>query len=270
MFRAIRRYFRALGYLIVGKIDAARMELSTNPTVIQATYDNIILDKKKRIQQYKDAVAGMIAQEEKKKAELKRQTEEVEKLAKLREGAAAMARKVVERLGGDVEKVKQDAEYLKCQSAFKDFSSTLEEKESRITSLEEDITTLQEAVAGHKVQLETLLRDLEKVSQEKHEAVADVITAREEKELSDMIAGISEDRTSEELQELRDLREKAKANARISREMAGLDTKRSEEEFLQYAEQSAADTEFDALIGLTRETEAAPEEPEDRTRLPEQ
>jgi phage shock protein A len=160
---------------------------------------------------------------------------------------------------------------MKCQSAFKDFSSTLEEKEARINSLEEDITTLQEAVAGHKVQLETLLRDLEKVSQEKHEAVADVITAREEQELSDMIAGISQDRTSEELQELRDLREKAKASARVSREMAGLDTKRSEEEFLQYAEQSAADTEFDALIGLTRETEAPPtEEPEDRSRLPEQ
>ena len=70
MFSAIWRYFRAFGYLITGRIDAARMALSANPYVVQATYDNIIAEKRKRIQQYKEAVAGMIAQEEKKKAEL--------------------------------------------------------------------------------------------------------------------------------------------------------------------------------------------------------
>lgn len=269
MFRAIGRYFRALGYLITGRIDDARMALSSNPAVIRATFDNVIEEKKKRIHQYKDAVAGMIAQEEKKKADVKRLTEEVERLEKLKEGAAAMARKLVEKHGGDVEKVKQDAEYLKCQSAFQDFSSTLAEKEARIAELEGDIDTIQTSVKGHKVQLESLMRELEKVKQEKHATVADVITAKEEKELADMISGISKDRTSEELQELRDLREKAKAGARVSREMAGMDTQRSEEEFLQYAEASAADSEFDALIGLTKQAEAAPEEPADRTQLPE-
>ena len=269
MFRAIGRYFRALGYLVTGRIDAARMALSTNPAVIQATFDSVIEEKKKRIHQYKDAVASMIAQEEKKKAELTRLTGEVQRLEKLKAGAAAMARKLVDRLGGDIEKVKQDPEYLKCQAGFKDFSSTLVEKEARITELEGDIETIQSSVAGHKVQLMSLKRELEKVKQEKHETVADVITAKEEQELADMITGISKDRTSEELQELRDLRQKAKAGARVSREMAGLDTKRSEEEFLQYAEKSAADSEFDALIGLAKQSEAAPEEPADRTRLPE-
>jgi phage shock protein A len=272
MFRAIGRYFRAIGYFFTGRIDEARRELSMDPAVIHATFDDIIREKKKRIQQYKDAVAGMIAQEEKKKNELKRQSEEVERLSKLKEGAAVMARKVVERHGGDIEKVKQDPEYQKCQSAFKDFSSTLAEKEARIVELEADIKTIQESVAGHKVQLQGLLREIEKVKQEKDETVADMITAKEERELSDMITGISDDRTNEELQEMRDMREKAKAGARVSREMAGVDSQRSEEEFLQYAEQSVADTEFDALIGLAKETEAEAEaeEPADRTRLPEQ
>ena len=75
---------------------------------------------------------------------------------------------------------------------------------------------------------------------------------------------------NEELQEMRDMRDKAKAGARVSREMAGVDSQRSEAEFLQYAEQSVADSEFDALIGLAKETEADAEEPADRTRLPEQ
>jgi hypothetical protein len=39
---------------------------------------------------------------------------------------------------------------------------------------------------------------------------------------------------------------------------------------MQYAERSVADSEFDALIGLAKETETAAEEPADRTQLPEQ
>jgi chromosome segregation ATPase len=268
MFRAIGRYFRALGYLITGRIDAARRTLSENPNVVRATYDHVIEEKKSRIQQYKDAVAGMIAQEEKKSAELKRQSEEVARLQKLMEGAAAMARKVVERHNGNAEAVKTDPEYLKCQAAFKDFSSTLAEKEARCAELEEDIKTLQNSVNGHKTQLQSLLRDLERISQEKHETVADLITAREERELSDMIAGISEDRTSRELEELRDMRQKARAEARVSREMAGLDTRRQEEEFLQYAAKSQTDTEFDKLIGLAQE-EAKPKAEAEKPQIPE-
>jgi chromosome segregation ATPase len=243
--------------------------LSTNPDVVRATYDAVIKEKTDRIHQYKDAVAAMIAQAEKKKATLKRITEEVTKLQKLRDGAAAMARKVVERHQGNPEAVKSDPEYLKCQAAYKDFSSTLAEKEAHCQELEVDLTTIEQTVNGHKTQLQSLMRDLDTVKQEKHEAVADLITAREEKEIADMVSGISQDRTSEELQELREIRAEAKASARVSREMSGLDTKRSEEEFLDFATKSAADTEFDALIGLTQQAETPADETADRTRIPE-
>ena len=72
----------------------------------------------------------------------------------------------------------------------------------------------------------------------------------------------------EELRELRDLRQKASAGARVSRELAGLDTKRAEEEFLDYAQQSEANDEFDALIGLSgREADTGTSEGE--TKIPE-
>jgi hypothetical protein len=97
-----------------------------------------------------------------------------------------------------------------------------------------------------------------------------MITAKEEKELADMITGISMDRSSQELQEMRDLRARAKGVARVSRETAGMDVKRAEEEFLEYATASAVDNEFDALIGLTQEAAEDREEPKDKTRIPEQ
>ena len=270
MFRAIGRYFRALGYLLVGKVDRARQTLNVNPDVVRATFDNVILEKKKRIHQYKDAVGAMIAQEEKKKSQLKRITEEIQKLQKLRDGAAAMARKLVEKHNGDAESVKSDPQYAKCQAAFKDFSSTLAEKEDRVASLEGDLLELTKNIAGHKTQLESLLRELEKIKEEKHATVADLMTAKEEKEIAEMIVGISNDRTAEELQELRDVRDRAKATARVSREMAGTDVKRSEAEFLEYAEQTVADDEFDALIGLSQQTDSAESsESEGRTQIPE-
>lgn len=268
MFRAIGRYIRALGYLVTGRVDEARRAVSTDPAVVQATFDNIIQEKKKRIGDYKDAVGAMIAQEEKKKSSLQAITKEVEKLTKLRDGAAAMARKIVAKHNGDTEAVRSDPDYIKCQAAFKDFNSSLKEKESRALEIEEDIKNFETNIAGHKTQLTGLLREIEKLKHEKYETVAEIVTAKEEKEISDMLAGISKDRTSEELQELREIRDNAKATARISREVAGVDAQQSEQEFLDYASQTTSDSEFDALIGLTKETEAG-EEPDQRTRIPE-
>jgi hypothetical protein len=111
------------------------------------------------------------------------------------------------------------------------------------------------------------LRDLEKLRLEQADAVADVITAREEKDLADTLAGIAQDGTAEELQRMRQLRQEVKAEARISRELAGTDTRAQEADFLEFARKSELNTEFDVLIGLAKAaekpaaTEAAKEKP---------
>jgi GTPase len=102
-----------------------------------------------------------------------------------------------------------------------------------------------------------LQRDIEKLKSEAADAVADVITSKEETELADMINGISKDGMAKELQNLRDLRHEMRAEARISREMAGTDTKVQEAEFLEYARSNTATDEFDALLGMAEGTEGA-------------
>lgn len=57
---------------------------------------------------------------------------------------------------------------------------------------------------------------------EKHETVAHIITAKEEPELADSVYGISQDRRSEELPEMRDMRQKAKMGSSVSREILPL------------------------------------------------
>ncbi len=268
MFKAIGRYFRALGYLVTFRINKARETLDMNPGVMSATYDNVIEEKRKRLNQYKDAVSAMIAQEESKKEKLRNLSEEVNKLEKLKSGAAAKAKQLVDKYNGDVNAVKSDPEYIKCQAAFKDFSSTLAEKTQRISEIEEDLKAMVANVSGHKTQIQALMRELDKLKEEKHDAVADVLSAKEEKEIADMVTGISNDRTTEELRDLRELRAKASANARVSRELAGMDTKKAENEFLEYAQQTEADDEFDALIGLSKEKKSS-DAPVADSKIPE-
>lgn len=249
---------KAVGYYVTGNIDKARMALQTDPNVVRATYAEIVRDKSERIREYRRAVAGLVTQQEKKKHQIDTLTQESEKLESLKIGAMAKAKKRAEALkkaGKSVDEIHGDEEYIKCRTAYGDFSSTLVEKQARIEELEGDIGNYDEKIKGHKIQLQSLLRELDKLKTEADEAVADMVTAREEKEIADMLTGISEDGAAKELQDMRELRAKAKAEARIANELAGTDTRTQEAEFLEYARTSESSSEFDALIGLAEEVD---------------
>lgn len=275
MFRAIGRWIKAVGYLLTGQVDSARRVLDTNPHVIRAKYDEIVREKISRIQQYKQAVAGLIAQEEAKTAKVKQLSEEVANLERLKAGALAKAKQTVAKLqsvGKSKEAIHADENYKKCLAAYNDFSSTLAEKQERIEELENNVADYKKTIGEHKIQLQQLLREVEKVRSEAADTVAEVISAKQEKEIADTIAGIAEDGTAEELQSLRKMRQEVKAEARIAKEMAGADTKAQENEFLEYARTSESTSEFDSLIGLAETAESVDkpkESPSKDTTLPE-
>lgn len=261
MFGAIGRWIKAVGYLLTGQIDSARRVLDTNPHVVRAKYDSVIRDKVNQIHTYKQAVAGLIAQQENKIGKVKTLTEEVQKLERLKAGALAKAKQTVEKLtaaGKSKEEIHTDEDYKKCLAAFNDFSSTLKEKQDHILENERDIEGYRKTIGEHKVQLQQLLRDVDKIKAESADTVADIITAKQEKDIADMLSGIAKDGSAQELQSLRQLRQEIKAEARISKEMAGTDTMAQEAEFLDYARKSTANDDFDALIGLAGSAEAAP------------
>ena len=260
MFGAIGRWFKAVWYKLTGAMDQARRGLDTDPHVMRAKFDEIIKGKVNQIHTYKQAVATLIAQQEKKMAKVKSLTNEVQKLENLKAGALAMAKQAVAKLQGEGktnEVVHADPNYKKCLTAYNDFAATLTEKQDHIKDLEGDIGEYDGSIANHKINLQQLQRDIEKLKSEAADAVADVITSKEETELADMINGISKDGMGKELQNLRDLRHEMRAEARISREMAGTDTKVQEAEFLEYARSNTATDEFDALLGMAEETEGA-------------
>ena len=260
MFGAIGRWFKAVWYKITGQIDQARRGLDTDPHVMRAKFDDIIKGKVNQIHTYKQAVATLIAQQEKKMAKVKSLTEEVQKLENLKAGALAMAKQTVAKLQGEgktKEELHADGDYKKCLTAYNDFAATLTEKQDHIKDLENDIGEYDGSIANHKINLQQLQRDIEKLKSEAADAVADVITAKEERDLSDMLNGISKDGMAKELQDMRDLRHEMRAEARVSREMAGTDSKQQEAQFLEYARSNTASDEFDSLLGMAEGTEGA-------------
>lgn len=273
MFGAIGRWLKAMMYLMTGQVDSARRTLDTNPHVVRAKYDEIIREKTSRIHQYKQAVAQIIAQEQQKIAKVRTLTQDIGRLEKLKAGALAKAKQTTDKLkaaGKTAADIKADEDYKRCLAAFNDFSSTLAEKQSRVEELEADVANYRATITDHKVQLEGLRRDLDKIKSESAEAVADMITAKQEKEIADALSGIAQDGSTEELARLRDLREEVKAEVQISKELAGTDHKRQEEEFLDYARTTESASEFDALIGLAESADSASADASaEKTGLPE-
>jgi hypothetical protein len=256
MLRSILNYFRAFFYYITGRVDDARRALSSNPYVIEATYDKIVEEKRNNLDRYRTAIAKLISQEEKKRQTATKLSDEIQYHEKLIAGAAAKGKDLLPNLtrkyNGDTEQVKRDPEYIKCQTAFRDFSSTIMEKKKYAKEVEDDLGELSTKIGEHKANIQSLLRDLQKIQEEKHSTVAEVISAKEEKEIGDLLSGVSIERSSKELAELRDIRSQARATARISREMAGLTNKSTESDFLSYAEGGGHDTEFEKLVGFSQ------------------
>ena len=277
MANGITRFFKAIWYTLTGRAHEQADRLMENPEAVRGAYEDIIKDKQGNIQRYKQAIGQLIALVEQKKGSLKKLTDEIDKLEQMKAGAIAKAKSTAASLqeaGTPDEEIKQDPDYVRCVTSYNDFHSTLEEKNARVTELEDDIERAQGDIESHKLQITGLHKDLNKIKTEQSEAVADLITAKEQEDIADMLSGISMDGTSAELSRMREIREKAKGRSKVAQELAGTDSRAEEEEFLAAARSTAATDEFDSLIfgaqqsDTPAQTEEVKEESKSESELP--
>ena len=262
MANGFTRFFKAIWYTLTGRAHESADRMMENPEAVRGAYEDIIRDKQGNIQRYKAAIGQLIALVEQKKSSIKSLTDEVSNLEELKSGAIAKAQQTaadLQKEGMASEEVKQHVEYTRCVTAYQEFNSNLEEKIARITELETEIGSAQADIDSHKVQITSLHRDLGKIKSEQSEAVADLITAREQEQIADMLSGISTDGTSAELSRMREIREKAKGRSKVAQELAGTDSKSEEQEFLAAARSTSASDEFDTLIFGAQETDTKTE-----------
>lgn len=269
---AIGRLIKAVWYAITFQFDKLTNTLRTKESVIRATYAGIADKQTAQIQTAKTAVAGLMRFKATKEVRLSTIAEEIKKQNTLIAGAASKAKMRVDQLqaqGKTMDEIRQDAEYQRCQRAFTDFSSTLRARQEEASHLDIELAGLEKGIADNKLMLETMLRELDKIKQEGEETVADVTIAKQKKEIADLMSGISVDTTSQERQAMQSVRQQIRAEADISQQLAGLDTKKAEQDFAQYAAASEANTEFERLLGLAVPATAVPAMPVGDGKLPE-
>lgn len=259
MFKAIGRFFRAIGHMLTGKIDASTKGLNEDPHVVRARFDELIDKKRKSILQVRNAVAGLIRNVERKRTELKSTNEEIVKKTRLMSGAKAMAAKLAK--GKSREQSQENPEFVKCMKAYQDFKNSLELLTQRKESLEQDVAQTEKDSKGYEVQLQSLHRELQDFVDERERSVADVAMARETRAASEAIAGIANDGTADDLRRLRESVSQAKAEAQVTSRLAGTDTARQEAEFLEMAGGMEAESEFMDDIFGAQEEEPAEEKP---------
>jgi phage shock protein A len=276
MFKAILRYIKAFGALLTGGINGARESLNRNRHVIAATYDEIKDDQVGRVQSMSKAVAGMITQKERKITKTKALTERLAENCEMRDGALAM----IEELKGQydlttpegVAALKSTEDYQEASGAYESLSKEIEDDEHTIEELELGIAEDEENLAGHLAELGQMKDQVEKIQNEKHETIAAVEAAKAEKEINDMMNGISQNDTGERLQEMRGMRDQLKSEVVVGRKLAGTDSRQRKAKFKKFANKRKANSEFDNLLGIGKEAEAkegAAKEEVTTTQLPE-
>ena len=273
MFRAIGRFFRAIGHMLTGKIDMGTKGLNEDPHVVRARFNELIEKKRESILQVRNAVAGLIRNVERKRTELQTANESIAKKERLMSGAKAMAAKIGKSKGREA--AEKDPEFIKCMNAYQDFKSSLDLLEQRKESLEQDVEQNERESKGYEVQLQGLHRELQELIDERERSVADVAMARETRSANEAIAGIAKDGTADDLRRLRETVSQAKAEAQVTSRLAGTDTGRQEAEFLEMAGAMEAESEFmDDIFGTdvqapeVGESTSAPQRDE-KENLPE-
>ena len=270
--RGLWRIFRAFFSFWGGKASATADEMAANPHVMASTYDSSVRKKEEGYQTTKKSLARIVGLQEGKVQQVKALTSEIEHLEQVKTGALAKAKKVSDLLksqGLSVEDIQKHADYLECKAGHTDASSTLVEKEARVKELEASIEQDKETITGYKLKLQTTQREIEKLRQEKHEAISDIQIAKDHEESLEMESGMAKDTTDEDLLAARQARTDAKARARIVSEIRGSDSKVVENEFIKFAKEAASNSEFDSLMGLDAVTTSEEKSPLKAAQLPE-
>lgn len=248
------RYFRALWYFVTGRFSAAAEALQGNEYVMAATYDASIEKSEQRYHTVRNAVAKLVGIEQDRVEKIKSLTEKVERLSKVKQGAAGKAKALAEQLkaqGKTAAEIKQHPEYLKHMGAYQNAATSLTEAEQEIESVEAELMEQRQQIASYKVQLQNMQRSAKDLREEKNAAIADVAIAKEMQAVNDVLSGVAEDTVDKDLAAARAARKNAKAKAKITAELAGNDAQLAEDEYVNFASTNDASSEFDALIGLT-------------------
>lgn len=245
IFRAILRYFRFWNWKKArGIIKAADEQFTGSVDGISAAFD---IQKDTMVTQYqglRDAIAEVEAILEDKRQRLEDLNKEEEDLLRKREGALAKAEEA------------QDANdmkaYEKHSHAFERFQVRIDEIEVTQARLQQEVSETSKTMDKYMLQLQDFQAEIEKMPQEKAEAIADYVSSKKIIELNDRLQGLETSLDKGPISAVLEANKRLTAKARISEKLAKADVKLQDKEYERAGRESTAKSKMDQMLAARR------------------
>lgn len=245
---ALFRFFRYWNWKKArGIIDAADQQFTGSSKGISAAFD---MHQDKMVHQYqdlRDAIAEVEAILEDKRHQLEKLNQEETELLAKREGALSMAQKA---------QADESAEdYERHAAAFERFQMRIEEIEASQERLQGEITETSGTMEKYMLRLTDLQAEIQKMPQQKAEAIADFVSANRIIELNDRLQGLEDSMDRGPISAVMEANRKLTAKARISDKLAGNDVRVQDNQYAREGSVSSARSKMDAMLAA-RNTES--------------
>ncbi len=244
---AIWRFFTFWKKRKVRRIhEAADAQYTDSVTGISDAFEDERDDKIRQYKSYRQAVAGLLDQIEKRKTRLETLQEKEEAARKAQSGAFNLL--AAAKSKGDTAGV---AKYTK---AWKEQGAQIANYDADEEVLEQEILDGEANLNSKYDQLKKLQKYIDDLASEKADAISGHIANKAEIELNDRIAGMQISFESGPLAAVRKRNSDRAAQAKVSRRLANVDVNKDQDELLAAAGDYEADAELNALLAA-REAE---------------
>jgi len=242
---AIFRYFKFWNWKKArGIIDAADEQFTGSVDGISAAFD---IHKDEMIGKFnglRDAISEVEAILEDKRSRLESLNNEEEDLLRKREGALAMAEKA--KLENN------DIDYEQHANAFERFQVRIDEIEAMQVRLEGEVKETSRTMDKYLLQLQNFQAEIEKLPNQKAEAIADFVTSKQIIDLNDRLQGLESSIDRGPISAVMQANKKLTAKARISEKLAKADVKLQDKEYEMAGRQSTAKSKMDQMLAARK------------------
>ena len=197
-----------------------------------------------QFQELRDAIAEVEAVSEDKRAHLEKLNAEEETRITQRDGALALAEKA--QADGD-----QDA-LARHTAAFERHDARIEEIEQLQARLETEIKETEQTMKRYMLQLTEMQSEIQKMPEEKAQAIADFVSATKIIELNDRLLGIQTSFDRGPIEAVRDANRKLTAKARISEKLAGADVRLQDQEYASAGRSSTSKDKMAQMLAARK------------------
>lgn len=253
----IRAIFRYLKYWNWRKaryiIEKADEQFTGSVEGISAAFDIQQDAMIKQYQELRDAIAQVESVLENKRSRLEELNQEEDELLRKREGALALAEQAQES--------QNTAEYDKHAAAFERFQSRIEEIEGLQERLNGEINESGGVMDRYMLQLSEMQAEIEKMPQNKAEAIADFVSAKRIIELNDRLQGLETSMERGPISAVLKANRELTAKARISEKLAGTDVRLQDKQYAQAGRVSTSKSKLEDMLAARKAEKEGAKEP---------